>query len=388
MKKALLSLSFLFLIVTVNAQNVGIGTASPTLAKFVVHGMVGNTVAMFKGSSTSQGISFADDWPGIYFNSYWNDGLKSMSTTGYPSFINSEQSNGDISFNLSDVPITAANGIVTAPERMRITSTGQVGIGTAAPAASAILDVSSTTRGFLPPRMTIAQRNSITNPLVGLVIFCTECEELEVYNGTIWKSMGGTAACISPTLSSVTICNQVWMQKNLDVSKYRNGDDIPQVTNPVTWAAIGTGAWCWYNNDSATYASTYGKLYNWWAVIDPRGLAPQGWHVSTDPEWATLSTCLGGLALAGGKMKESGTTHWGYPNTNASNSSGFTGLPGGNRDNNGTFLDLGNYGCFWSSYNGLNTSSLYRYLYNLSSDLSSNLFIDKHSGFSVRCLRD
>jgi hypothetical protein len=113
--------------------NVGIGTITPTLAKLHVHGMVGNMVAMFRGSATSQGISFADDWPGIYFNSYWNDGLKSMSDNGYSSFINSEQSNGDISFNLSNVANTAANSLIIVPERMRITSSGNLGIATSNP---------------------------------------------------------------------------------------------------------------------------------------------------------------------------------------------------------------------------------------------------------------
>ncbi|CAN5406332.1 hypothetical protein BH10BAC3_BH10BAC3_39660 [soil metagenome] len=263
---------------------------------------------------------------------------------------------------------------------------GNVGIGTDKPLAA--LDVSSTTQGFLPPRMTIAERNAIAIPSVGLVIFCTECDELEVYNGTIWKAMTGTAACILPTFPGVTICNQVWMQKNLDVSKYRNGDDIPQVTDPVAWASLTTGAWCWYNNDSANYASTYGKLYNWFAVKDIRVLAPQGWHVSSDGEWAATSTCLGNLPVAGGKMKQTGTLHWLSPNTGASNSSGFEALPGGSRDNNGIFQNLGQYGCFWSTFNGPNTTSLYRFLYNLSSDLSSNIYIDKHSGFSVRCVKD
>src|ERR1035437_4904310 len=131
------------------------------------------------------------------------------------------------------------------------------------------------------------------------------------------------------SIPSVTICTQSWMLKNLDVSTYRNGDLIPEVTDGSAWSALTAGAWCWYNNDSATNASTYGKLYNWYAVNDPRGLAPTGWHVPSDAEWTTLSTCLGGNAVAGGAMKETGTTHWTSPNTGATNSSGFTGLPGG-----------------------------------------------------------
>jgi uncharacterized protein (TIGR02145 family) len=130
--------------------------------------------------------------------------------------------------------------------------------------------------------------------------------------------------------ASIKIGSQVVMKKNLNVSHYRNGDRIPQVKGPDKWAALTTGAWCWYNNDSANGA-VYGKLYNWYAVNDPRGLAPEGWHIPSDAEWTTLTTFLGGEGVAGGKMKERGITHWIYPNTDATNSSGFTGLPGGVR---------------------------------------------------------
>ena len=107
-------------------------------------------------------------------------------------------------------------------------------------------------------------------------------------------------------IPSITICNQVWMLKNLDVSTYRNGDPIPQVTDPTTWVGLTTGAWCYYNNDPANGA-IYGKLYNWYAVNDPRGLAPTGWHVPSDAEWTELSTCLDAISPTGnvgGKMKE------------------------------------------------------------------------------------
>lgn len=220
-------------------------------------------------------------------------------------------------------------------------SNGQnVGIGTTTPAASAILEASSATKGFLPPRLTIAQRNAIVNPATGLVIFCTDADELEVYNGTIWKNMMGTAAAVFPGLPNVSICDQVWMTKNLDVDKYRNGDAIPQVTSSSEWESLGTGAWCWYNNDSANYAATYGKLYNWYAVNDPRGLAPAGWHMPSDLEWSTLATCLGGDGVAGGKMKGTGTAFWQEPNAGAINSSGFTELPGGYRKGVGSSFTL------------------------------------------------
>ena len=131
------------------------------------------------------------------------------------------------------------------------------------------------------------------------------------------------------TYQLVTICSQIWTQSNLNVSHYRNGDVIPQVTDPAAWASLTTGAWCYYNNDTAN-GPIYGKLYNWYAVNDSRGLAPEGFHVPTDTEWNTLMNCLGGASVAGGAMKTV-TTHWSTNCTGATNSSNFNGLPGGIR---------------------------------------------------------
>jgi uncharacterized protein (TIGR02145 family) len=189
------------------------------------------------------------------------------------------------------------------------------------------------------------------------------------------------------SIPSVTICSQIWMLNNLEVTTYRNGDPIPQVTDSIQWVNLTTGAWCWMDNDSANYASNYGKLYNWYAVNDPRGLAPMGWHVPSDAEWTTLSTCLGGDAVAGGAMKETGTTHWASPNTLATNSSGFTGLPGGLRDDGGAFSVVGGLGAWWSSTEGGTRGAWDRNLiYSLGSIGRGN--DHKQDGFSVRCLRD
>jgi uncharacterized protein (TIGR02145 family) len=370
--------------------NIGIGTSTPDLAKLQVHGMVGNTVAMFSDIATSTGISLVADYPGIFFNSYWNNGLRSMSASGYSSYINNDQTTGDFTFNVAAVANTTANGLITVPERMRITRSGNIGIGTDAPAASALLDVSSTSQGFLPPRMTIAQRNAIKNPAIGLVIFCTDCEELDMFNGTIWKTMTGTAACVSPILNFIKICDQTWMFNNLNVAKYRNGDDIPQVTNPTTWGNLTTGAWCWYNNDSATYAAIYGRLYNWYAVNDPRGLAPAGWHIPTDAEWTTLANCLQGAQYAGGLMKETGSIHWANPNYAATNSSGFTGLPGGLRSmivGSVIYGSINIYGYWWSATEWNSTDAWGRFLGNNSSSIHVPI-LEKKLGISVRCVKD
>jgi uncharacterized protein (TIGR02145 family) len=196
-------------------------------------------------------------------------------------------------------------------------------------------------------------------------------------------------------LTNVTIGTQIWQNTNLDVTTYRNGDPIPQVSDPTAWAGLTTGAWCYYNNNS-TYGTTYGKLYNWYAVAgihdnDPntpnKKLAPTGYHVPSDAEWSTLTTFLGGENVAGGKMKETGTAHWNSPNTDATNSSGFTGLPGGYRIGNGSFFNIGNYGFWWSSSEYGTPSAWYRYLYYDSGN-ANRLNTIKKNGFSVRCLRD
>jgi uncharacterized protein (TIGR02145 family) len=176
------------------------------------------------------------------------------------------------------------------------------------------------------------------------------------------------------------------MPKNLDVAFYRNGDPIQQVTDPAAWDGLTTGAWCYYNNDPIL-GNKYGKLYNWYAVNDPRGLAPQGWHVPSDAEWTTLATTLGGASVAGGKMKEPGTSNWFFPNTGADNSSGWTGLPGGFRYNVGSFDFIGSSGFWWSSSETNTPFAWVRFLDYYDGSLFRNYF-NKQNGFSVRCLRD
>ena len=193
---------------------------------------------------------------------------------------------------------------------------------------------------------------------------------------------------------STTICDQTWMVKNLDVDHYRNGDPIPQVTDPDAWAALTTGAWCYYFNDPANGA-IYGKLYNWYAVNDPRGLAPTGWHVPTDAEWVTLVNCLGGEYIAGGKLKEIGTTHWLDPNIEATNETGFTALPGNRRSNTGQFDPssaspfLGVFGFWWTTteYSINSNYALEKYIVYFSGSVQYGAD-DKAWGNSVRCVRD
>jgi len=207
-----------------------------------------------------------------------------------------------------------------------------------------------------------------------------------ILTAVVITAMTLTSSGGSSTNTEVKIGNQVWTTTNLDVSKFRNGDDIPQAKTDEEWEKAleeGKPAWCYYDNDPKN-GNKYGRLYNWSAVTDPRGLAPSGWHIPSDAEWTTLTDNLGGEDVAGNKMKSK--AGW-YNNGNGSDASGFSGLPGGNRYGNGTFNNIGNCGYWWSSteyntfYAGLRLLSYNNgYVYRSSST--------KADGFSVRCLRD
>ena len=147
---------------------------------------------------------------------------------------------------------------------------------------------------------------------------------------------------------TIVIGNQEWMAENLTVEHYANGDLIPNVTDNAQWGYLSTGAWCYYNNDPQ-FECPYGKLYNCYTVADPRNVCPTGWHVPTDAEYTILTNYLGGALPVGAKMKSTGLQYWLNPNYAATNESGFSGLPGGNRYNSGTFGLVGYFGYWWSS---------------------------------------
>jgi uncharacterized protein (TIGR02145 family) len=260
-----------------------------------------------------------------------------------------------------------------------------IGIGTTTPNAAALLDITSTNKGFLTPRMTIAQRNAISNPAIGLVIWCSDCDELQVYNGFMWTNMSGAAASIK-TEPALQICYRTWSYKNLTIRTYRNGDSIPVVTDPTAWSNLTTGAMCWFNNDSTANDSIYGALYNWYAINDSRGFAPQGWHMPSNGEFNLISNCLGGNAVAGGKMKTVSTL-WTIPNTGATNTSGFNGLPGGLRNSNGLFSSLHTNGNWWSKTESNTNNAWYSFLQYQNASLSS-VVISKNTGFSIRLIKD
>lgn len=202
---------------------------------------------------------------------------------------------------------------------------------------------------------------------------------------------------------SVKIGNQVWMTENLNVDKFRNGDPIPEAKTNSKWEKAGDDynpAWCYYDNDPAN-GKIYGKLYNWYAVIDPRGLAPVGWHVPSDKDWAVLTEYLGckeikdkynGLTFwytpsAGSKMKSTGTQYWKSSNKDATNSSGFSGLPGGFRYGSGKFEYIGVGGYWWSSSEYEADEAWFRCLYGNYGNVYLN-YDNKNVGSSIRCLKD
>ena len=188
------------------------------------------------------------------------------------------------------------------------------------------------------------------------------------------------------TYSTVKIGEQWWMAENLKVTRFRNGNDIQLVTSNVVWESLSTAGYSNYNNDISR-VGTYGRLYNWQAVNDPRGLAPEGWHIPSDSEWQALTEYLGGDDIAGGKMKETGTLHWLNPNAGATNESGFSARPGGCRDWTGHCTNISLLAYFWSVTAADSGEASYLSLdyYTQAAVIDS---YDKGAGFSIRCVRD
>jgi uncharacterized protein (TIGR02145 family) len=188
------------------------------------------------------------------------------------------------------------------------------------------------------------------------------------------------------TLGDVVIGTQTWMGCNLNVDTYRNGDPIPEVQSS-DFSVLSTGAWCYYENNTAN-GVIYGKLYNWHAVNDPRGLAPEGYHVPSDEEFTILADYLGGWEVAGGKMKQTGTSLWSSPNVGATNESGFTSIPGGYRAQSIGFNSLGGSAIFWTSTAASSTNAISRFNTASYEYLGTNVNSTKTRAYSVRLIKD
>ena len=243
----------------------------------------------------------------------------------------------------------------------------------------------------------IIKNSEDASPAEGTIRYNPDAKDFEGWNGVEWLSLtsrnmdgaNGTVQDIEGnTYTTVKIGNQWWMAENLRTTTYNDGTVIPKVTDGTDWENLTTPGYCWYDNDSTTYAEDYGALYNYYAVADTNSLniCPVGWRVPGDTAWTNLTDYLDGSGIAGGKMKEAGTTHWNSPNTGATNECGFTGIPGGYRFTDGEFVQFGNYGYWWSSTES-GANAWFRYLVYVNDDVVRS-FVDKWSGFSVRCVMD
>jgi len=237
-------------------------------------------------------------------------------------------------------------------------------------------------------------------PTAGTIRWNDEKDDFEGYTGTAWVSLTNSSGLSGSGVVvdidgneylTITIGSQTWMRQNLRTNRYRNGEPIPEVLLDNDWAGLSSGAWCWYDHDPEK-EMPYGKLYNWFAVNDTNGLCPTGWHIPTDAEWTTLTDFLGGTAVAGGKMKttgtiQAGTGYWEDPNTLSTNESGFTGLPAGFRGFSGFFDNTGTNAYWWSSTQWSTTRAYMRYL-SSANGVVERTNSDKNLGFTVRCVSD
>jgi uncharacterized protein (TIGR02145 family) len=284
---------------------------------------------------------------------------------------------------------------------------------------SAMLDVKSTNKGALIPRMTQAQIGAIVNPANGLIVFCTTDSKFYAFvaNVNIWKEILYGTGTINPpfvcgntlvdsrdgqSYTTVGIGTQCWMAQNLNI-----GVKITGTTEQANNSLLEK--YC-YDNDEAN-CNTYGGLYQWaemvqylngatnttsWSPVptgNVQGICPTGWHIPTDAEWTTVTTFLGGEGVAGGKMKstgtiETGTGLWDWPNEGATNESGFTALPAGYRYENGSFFIIYLYGVWWSSSESNLGSAWSRSMHAWYGEVGRGGTNGKNGGFSVRCLRD
>ena len=184
----------------------------------------------------------------------------------------------------------------------------------------------------------------------------------------------------------VVIGDQIWMAENLKTTRLKDGTEIAIIADSAIWENLSTPAYCWYNNDAASFSNTYGALYNAYTVNTGK-LCPEGWHIPEKEEWLTLREFLGDSLSSGAKLKETGTMHWLPPNKEATNSSGFTALGAGIRYFEGTFASILSYTAFWSASDDGNDEEWYTGLYYAETSFISD-FRNKKHGFSIRCLKD
>jgi len=323
--------------VTLTATN-SFGSDSETKTNYITVNFAGSPpVAAFTATPTNitpgQSVQFTDQSTNTPTSWFWNFGDGSTSTTKNPSHIYT-------SADTYTVILTATNSYGYNSE----TKTNYI-------------NVSSNNSILFNPNLTYGSVTDI--------------------DGNVYKT--------------IQIGTQTWMAENLKTTKYRNGDLIGTTTPATLDISTQTNPkyqWAYGGNESNV--ATYGRLYTWYAATDSRNICPTGWHVPTDSEWTSLTTFLGDESVAGSKLKEAGTSHWQSPNSDATNSSGFTALPSGYRYINGEYNNIGGYGHWWS-YTEYSTDIAWSrsISYNLSiASRNYNFNFGKSTGFSVRCVKD
>lgn len=215
----------------------------------------------------------------------------------------------------------------------------------------------------------------ITGMVLFLVVSCQKENKIPIQDNSNY------------VYKTVTIGTQVWMAENLRATHYRNGDPIPKDDITPTQYSRTAGTYCIYGNIDSNQ-DDFGYLYNGYSIKDSRNIAPRGWHIPTDEEWVTLINYLGGVTVAGGKLKEAGNNHWLSPNTGATNLTGFNGLSGGWRDEFRRYLENGKAGVYWSS-SQVSDYPLYLSITLNNTDEKVLRDINDFEHFcSVRCIKD
>lgn len=204
---------------------------------------------------------------------------------------------------------------------------------------------------------------------------------------SVYPDSGTVADIDGNVYQTIKIGRQRWMVENLRVTHYCNGAALAQISDSTMWVSTGLGACCSYANNEK-WAAEYGRLYNLFAVADSRRIAPPGWHIPTDEEWQEMIDFLGGGSVAGARMMEAGYRHWAIPNTVATNSSGFSALPGGGRNGStGSYFGINYRALFWSITPATNSTNWCRMLQNDRSQIVREAFSSRYA-FSVRCVMD
>ena len=283
--------------------------------------------------------------------------------------------------------LTATNSNVSSIQAQLTVIVGQIATLNTQLAAtnSDVSSIKSQLEGIVVQINTLNTQLAATNATVTsineqLIASNAQLTNLLFQFNALLASLGIVIDIDGNTYHTVTIGTQVWMAENLKVTKFRNGNPIPY------WTQSSSRGYCWYN-DNVGNKDIYGAIYNFYTATDSRSICPLGWHIPTVEEWTTLINYLGGESVAGGKIKESGTAHWVSPNTGATNSSGFRGLPGGSRDCANSYIGLGTSGHWWSSLivpvgkvSGIYASAT-------SNSLIINSAFDCNASY-VRCIKD